>query len=275
MSGDALEPLLAKLDRADETMRAFDRKLRRFSDTKPLIVGVKVDFQSGWSTAKVGYAEAIPLSLSVLIGESVFHARAALEHLVWALVKANHKAPGEHNSFPVATTRGKRPFMEHHWRPASGRDLGGKLRGVNKRAGALIESLQPYHAANPANHLLTVLDVMAANDRHRALHASYSAGRGPGYKGMVDLAPLFVPSRRYRIVEFRGRLRHGQRVVTGTELARFRVEPLTRKNKVRVEGDLPKFIAFGNRQIGFVYAQQFKTINGEIRKLLRLFEEFL
>jgi hypothetical protein len=257
-------------------MRAFDRKLRRFSDTKPLIVAVQVDFQSGWSTAKVGYAEAVPLSLSVLIGESVFHARASLEHLVWALVKANHKAPGEHNSFPIERSRRQRPFVEYQCRPPSGRDKGGKLRGVNKKAVALIESLQPYHAANPANHLLTVLDVMAANDRHRALHAAYSGGRGPDYKGMVDLAPLFIPfGRRYRIVEFRNRLRHGQRVVAGTELAWFRVEPLTRKNKVRVEGDLPKFIAFGNREIGFVYAQQFKTINREVRKTLRLFEEFL
>jgi hypothetical protein len=258
-------------------MQGFDRKLRRFADANPLIVGVEVDFQSGWSTAQVIHAEPIPPSLSVLIGESIYHGRSMLEHLVWALVKANHKKPGEHNSFPIESiSRGHATFATYHCRvPGGGRDRGGKLRGVSKGAVALIEGLQPYHAMNSRGHPLAVLDEMATYDRHRALHAAYSGGRGPDYKGMVDLEPIFIARGRYRIIEFRSLLRHGQRVIAGTKLARFRALPLMRKNKVGVEGELPKFIAFGSREIGFVYAQNFKTINTELRKLLGLFEQFL
>jgi hypothetical protein len=271
----ALDALLAKLDRADETMRTFERKLRRFSNANPLIVGVEVDFQSGWNTAKILRTDPIPQALSVLIGESVYHGRSMLEHLVWALAKANHKKPGEHNSFPIDLTR-RSNFASYHTRlPGGGRDKGGKLRGVSKGAVALIEGLQPYHAQSPANHLLAIVDAMARDDRHRAPYGVYSAGRGPEYAGSVDLRPLFVPTRGYRIVEFRSLLRHGQRVVAETKLARFRVAPLTRNNKVRVEGELPKFIAFGNRETGFVFAQDFMTINRKLRELLADFAKFL
>jgi hypothetical protein len=275
VASDPIAPLIAKLDRADETMRAFDEEMRAIGHDKPLRVRIDVDFQSGWSTADVLDTQPIPLIVGVLVGESLYHARSTLEHLVWALVKANHKKPGEHNSFPVEITRRKRPFMEYHWREPAGRDLGGKLRGVSKRAGAVIESLQPYHRPNASEHFLAVLDAMAKDDRHRSLHGSHTGGRGPDYAGIVDLEPIFVPTRGYRIVEFRNLLRHGKGLVPGTKLARFRVDPLARNNKVGVKGDIPTFIAFGNRETGFIFAQDFKRINASLRKVLGLFQEFL
>jgi hypothetical protein len=258
-------------------MRTFDDELRKVGHDKPLEVGIDVNFQSGWSAADVLRTQAIPASLGVLIGESLYHGRSVLEHLVWALVKANHKKPGEHNSFPIETTQGTRSFMEHHWRKAAGRDPGGKLRGVNKRAGALIESLQPYKAPDPSVHFLAILDAMAKDDRHRSLHASHVGGRAADYVPgrFVDLEPIFVPARGYRIIEFTNLVRHGRGLVPGTKLARFRVEPLTRENKVGVKGDIPTFIAFGNRQTGFIFAQDFKRLNAQLRKIIEPFEEFL
>jgi hypothetical protein len=272
-----LAPLIAKLDRADETMRAFDDELGRLSHAKPLKVEVDVDFQSGWSTAYLLHAEPNPPSLSVLIGESLYHARSTLEHLVWALDKANHKKPGEHNSFPIETTRGAIPFLEFQRRkPGEGRsrDKGGKLLGVNLQAATLIERLQPYHRPNPSEHFLAVLNRMARNDRHRALHAAHVGGRWLNDEP-IDIVPIFVPARGYRITEFQNTLRYGKALVRGTQLARWRALPLTRQNYVSVKGDIPSFIAFGDRKVGHIFAQDFKKINAVLRECIRPFEQFL
>jgi hypothetical protein len=59
--------------------------------------------------------------MSVFIGESLYHGRSALEHLVWGLVKVNHKKPGRHNSFPTWSERNGATFLESRTAPARGR----------------------------------------------------------------------------------------------------------------------------------------------------------
>lgn len=103
MGKDALAPLSDKLDRADESLRSLDDEMRRISDGEPSTVRTELDFRTGWHTVEIAYVQAIPPRPSVLVGESLYHGRSALEHLVWALVKANHKQPGNAHTFPLAT----------------------------------------------------------------------------------------------------------------------------------------------------------------------------
>jgi hypothetical protein len=275
MTQHPLAPFVAKLDRADETMRAFDEELARVSHAKPLKVKVDVDFQSGWSTAYILHSAPIPPSLSVLIGESLYHGRSVLEHLVWALVKANHKKPGKDHTFPAWE---RRPRLDGARDTADAfikRTKNKQLAGVPMAAMELIERLQPYNRPDPSESFLSVLNRMARDDRHHALHGSHVGGRTLDSSGLlVDIEPVFVPTRGYRIVEFESLMREGKALVRGTKLARFRVIPLTRQNKVGLKGNIPSFIAFGDRKTGHILAQDFKKINAAIRQYLAAFEEF-
>jgi hypothetical protein len=259
---DPLAPLVAKLDRADESLRALDDKLSGVANGKPLRIGIDVDFQSGWNTAYIEHAKPLPVDASVLVGESLYHGRSTLEHLVWALVKANHKKPGKHNTFPIATEGTTARFLEVTNRPREGRRRPGALRGVPKQARALIESLQPYNRSNPSDHWLSVLNQMARDDRHHALHASYAVVWDDGAR----IRSLFHAHRGYEITQFRDLTRSRRSLVSDAKLARFRVKPLTRNPKVSVKGDLPVHIAFGGDPR--VLLDSFKTINRLLRDLI-------
>lgn len=268
MSQDPLDGIRAKLNRADRSLRTLDDKLSRLADSKPLRVGIDVDFQSGWNTAYIEHVEPLPVAFSVLVGESLYHGRSVLEHLVWALVKANHKKPGRDHTFPI---------WDRSPEPRGDRDAAAVFIDITKRkhlagvpiaAIALIESLQPYTRGNEPGYVLSILDGMARDDRHHTLHASFVAGRD------APLDHLFKTYGRYRITEFRNLMHDGRRLVHGTKVARFRVHPLTRNPKVYVEGDFPVFIAFGDSKAQLLIGT-FKKINTDLRKLLRLFEKFL
>jgi hypothetical protein len=264
-----LAPLLAKLDRADESLSALDDELARLSKGKPLKIGIDVNFQTGWNTAYIEHAEPLPASASVLIGENLYHGRSALEHLVWALVKANHKKPGKDHTFPLwdkRPTRRGSPSTAHAFIDITKRK---QLAGVPIAAITLIESLEPYNGEDPPTHFLSIINRMARDDRHHALHGSYVGGRA------LDIEHIFRAARGYRISEFDNLMRDGKGMVRGTKLARFRVTPLTRNPKVGVEGNIPVFIAFGDRRDGVVLISDFKRINTGLRQFLGSFEQFL
>jgi hypothetical protein len=264
-----LAPFKAKLDRADKSLRTFNTEYRRFSKRKPLRASIKVDFQSGWNTAYIAHAEPLPPLFGVLLGESLYHGRSSLEHLVWALVKANRKKPGQHNTFPIWRSGTAARFMEVTNRSASAKKRAGALRGVPKAARTLIESLQPYRAPDPSAHFLSILDEMARDDRHHALHGSFTAGRGE------NIEHLLRPAPGVHITDYETLLEFGRELVEDTKLARFRVTPLTRYPQVDVEGDLPTLIAFGDRPSRLVRVVDFHEINTNLRKLIGPFEEFL
>ena len=269
MADSPLAPLIAKLDRADESLSALDHEIRTLADGKPLRFEIDVDFQTGWNTAKIEHAEPLPPSASILLGESLYHARSALEHLIWGLVKANHKKPGKHNRFPVVNQGTPEKFMADMNRPRCGRHSAGPLRGVPKGARTLIERLQPYNTSHGDSHYLSILNRMARDDRHHAVHTSFVGGHA------LDIEHLFRPLPGYRITEFQNLMRNGKGMVCGTKIARFRVEPLTRNPKVGMEGDIPVLIAFGDRAHGVVLIGDFKSINESVRNLIGFFQKFL
>jgi hypothetical protein len=264
VNADALAGITAKLDRADESLRALNDELAQITDSKPVTLRPNVDFQTGWDTFYIKHVEPLPPRPAVLAGEVLYQARSALEHLVWALVKANHKKPGKHNGFPIQPTRGKAPFVVHHRRgPIKGNE-GGMLLGVSVGAATLIERYQPYHTPDPSRSFLAALNRMARDDRHHALHTVRVVGRH------ADMRGVFQPRSGYRIVEFETLLGEGRRLVAGTKLARLRAEPLTRNNQVEVHGNIPSRITLGG-----IEPSTLRRVNDEVRVLVSAFEKFL
>ena len=237
MARHPLEGIRAKLDRAREDVAALDREFQSLLDEEPSLIWFKPDRELGWHIAYITGMRAAPPELSMLAGEAVFHMRSALEHLVWALVKANKKKPGEHNSFPVAL----RPYKLGFWETTKT----SSLKGVRKSAVAFIEQLQPYHGRDMRqrrSHFICVLNHLARIDRHRTLNQHRVAANPRAIRESLVARP------GAEITGFRTLYRSGQRLVDGTKLARLRVVPYSRLHpKVDVKGALPMLIAFGPR----------------------------
>ena len=268
MGEHPLIAIRAKIDRADEHLRTLKSERQQWQRDEPLIVRLEVDFKSGWHTAYIEQGRPMPPRFSILVGESLYQGRSALEHLVWALVKANHKKPGQFHSFPIRKeavgTKGRsdaQAFIR--------KTQGCELAGVQVAAITLIESLQPYRTTNPTDHFLTRLNEMARDDRHHAIHGGFIGG------DPMEIRSLFTARRGSRIVGFRALLtENGNLAVDRTNIARLRILPLSRKAKVDVHGGLTPRIAFGERS-RFVLFEDFEALNAELRQIVGLFEEFL
>jgi hypothetical protein len=278
---DPMALLRLKLKRANERVNALDRALARSSDRHPAKIRTKLDKESGWHTSDVSEAK-LPTEgrFALWAGESLYHGRSVLDHLVWALVKANGQTPGHHNEFPVldrCPQTAKREstrdaFLRDMLKeadPSNPKSRPGKLRGIDPDAAALIECLQPYNRGSKPTDYLTVLHKMARDDRHHELHTSQVIMGKPDHLGLrlevpegvtiVDREPLFKP---------------GDRLEVGTKLERFRLSEWGAHPdpKMRVEVDVPAPIAFGDPPVTLDGLMEINRLLGE---RLRLFEEFL
>jgi hypothetical protein len=122
-----------------------------------------------------------PLRWATIAGDFIQNTRAALDHLVWALVLLNGEQPSRQNQFPIldrapATTRERQT-----WDRA--------LSGVSEAARERIELAQPYQREDaPEHHLLYGLREMSNTDKHRTLLVTATA----------------IPEHSTATLEFRG-----------------------------------------------------------------------
>jgi hypothetical protein len=266
---DAMSLMRLKLDRADARLNALHRQLDRWGKAHPILIGTELDRDSGWHTSYIRKAEPLPARLAIPVGESLYHGRSVLEHLVWALVKANKQTPGEAHSFPILRKPIPRIKRERLYRDSFVRTHGnGRLVGVHPDAMAVIERLQPYKRRKRPPYFLTILDEMAIEDRHHALHVARTTMADP--RNLVDLG--LRPPRGVVVIEWEPLFKAGDRLKPKTKLARFRLSRYGREPKVGVETDLPVNVAVGKRHFPFAV---FHAINDDLRQLLRLFEDFL
>jgi hypothetical protein len=244
--------------------------MRRISDGKPSTIRTELNFKTGWHTVEIAHVEPIPPRPSILVGESLYHGRSALEHLVWALVKANHKKPGKDHTFPLLDVRphvkGARDTADAFLRITKRK----QLAGVPIAAIRLIESLQPYRRPEPARSFLSILNHMARDDRHHAIHSSFV-----GSRRAADMQSWFRVPPGVHFIDFRPLLREGQRVVAGTKIAGFRLSKHGRYPQVQMDGRLPIFVAFGSDLARMVVVGDFQQINAQLRSIIEPFAEFL
>lgn len=109
-----------------------------------------------------------PPIIGLLIGDCVHNLRAALDHIIYALVSTNStrptNTPNKNTMFPIRDTReGYRHQLDKLQR----------LAGLPDEAAALVDTLQPYHTRekglNYKLHPLRVLDTLENIDKHRRL----------------------------------------------------------------------------------------------------------
>jgi hypothetical protein len=267
--GSALDNIRVKLDRADESLRTFEDELAKFNRAVPLQIGFNANVQVGWDLVYIQRATPLPPRFAVLVGESLYHARSVLEHLVWALVTAHGGKPGRSHTFPI-------------WdkpREESGMTVTDTFVSITKRnqlkgapldAILRIESLQPYHKPQPSVFFLSILHRMALEDRHHALHSAFVGGMA------LTEEDIQVPPN-VQVTHFRNLLRTGQPLEAGTRVALVKVSPQRKPSSVRLKAAKRlSFLAFGPRLTDMVPVSDFKEINTHLRIIVeRLGTAFL
>jgi hypothetical protein len=175
-----------------------------------------------------------PLRWATIAGDFVQNTRAALDHLVWALVLRNREEPSRQNQFPIIDRQPTTTRERQAWERA--------LAGVGDAARERIALAQPYQREDgPEHHILCALREMSNTDKHRTLLVTATAIAEHStptleFRGVSDVGEL----GRYG-VHVDGPLRDGQEVAFIEDVDVRGADPI-----IEVSGHLPFMVAFGD-----------------------------
>ena len=129
--------------------------------TRSGVPGEKVWFVHG--------APALPSTwLAVLIGDCLYNARSALDHLAWQLVVVNCQSPSTHTAFPIFND----PSLYKRFSKR-------KLDGMHDDAVAAIKDIQPCYGRNRHwNRTLWALETLGNIDKHRHVNLLVTSTSG-------------------------------------------------------------------------------------------------
>lgn len=168
-----------KFQRAETHFRTLHDEINGFLNGDFYAAGVQLD-RNRHPVVRIKLTRPIPGEWSVLIGEIVYDLRSALDHLAYQLAIAESGDPLPDDierscAFPIFDNGPK--FRRRTKKGSPDRRSGlFKIQGINRRAQATIERLQPYHGRkNPASYGLLILEELSNVDKHRLLHVTTAA----------------------------------------------------------------------------------------------------
>lgn len=155
MAEQELPSFRRKIIRADEHLKTVLEVLAACAEGECLMVPEQ-DLDKNIGFLRVRLSKT-PDCLSPMIGDFLFNARAALDHLIWQLVERTpERRHADQNMFPICSSRNA----------FDGQVKRRRLDGLPEKAATLVESLQPYHGGN--NPLRRLADLHEL-DKHRML----------------------------------------------------------------------------------------------------------
>jgi hypothetical protein len=157
---------MARLDRAREHRDDLVAEWGRYVDSRPASMSYEVD-DDGRGRVVITRHEPPPHRLSLLLGEYLYELRAALDNCVYEVAvhySGQDPPPGEAVlQFPIYESP-----------EAWGKNLY-RLKHLSDEHRAMFERVQPYQAERRDLNPMRLLNRLARNDRHRALHVVGSA----------------------------------------------------------------------------------------------------
>jgi hypothetical protein len=156
----------AKLARADTHLHAFEQAVLRYLAAEPVKVDTHDELREDGLRRIVWVASALqdpPEILGLLIGDWANSCRAALDYVVYELVRRESgEGDPRWTQFPVVTRR--RDYASREAR---------QLRGAPAWARTVIAGLQPFEdGEDPDFHPLAILAAISNRDKHRLIHAA-------------------------------------------------------------------------------------------------------
>jgi hypothetical protein len=153
----SLESVQQKMYRARHHYEDLVDELRKYFLNPPGEIVESEDSNPQDPRGEFRARESMPARFGLIFGDCLQCLRSSLDYLIWELVLAANKQPGRHNQFPIALTSNAYDELKK-------RD---RLKGVDPKAVALIDALQPFNLPNPKESPFAVLDDLTNINKHR------------------------------------------------------------------------------------------------------------
>jgi hypothetical protein len=146
----------------------------------------RLEFSERWQTLKWQNVPTVNPMVGAVLGDFIHNVHSALDHAVWALVKANNVKPGTHTSFPISETERQWQNDVIHRDPKLGKP---PTFGLSSDALQLVEDFQPFTAGKGKGSRTALYTLLRLSniDKHRMLHAG-------GIMPATELDLSFAPS---------------------------------------------------------------------------------
>ena len=255
---NVLDTIIAKLDRANEHLKAFNSAVREFQESRPYTFTNKFEPKGNgiydWIFT-IHVNRELPLSINAIFGDGIQNVRATLDYLAYQLAVTHVGVNGDLDGveFPIFERQSSYMAVSKKGKPNKGSGLY-KVRSIHPDAQAIIESLQPYHGGDAV--MLWQIHQLSIIDKHRHFHI-VSPPLGQWVAG-IPLGDGLSPEPLRGLTIISGSLKHS--FIDGAEVARFEVSIAPNFNfKVRVKHTIPgdvilDEIQFANSQAGFILA---------------------
>lgn len=140
------------------------------------------DEQRSEHVFRFGRVPTVPADLTAILGDSIHNLRVSLDYLAWQLVKATGGTPtlGRRGTtcFPIL----EKPRMYN--RAVTYPEIN---PAVPDKCRKLLDEIQPYKRATPANHDLAILNNLDIRDKHHELLIAVIGIDGPvGWWGEAE-----------------------------------------------------------------------------------------
>lgn len=173
MTRDPLAGCIAKVERAEVHFNSLYTEIRAFleSDPRPYGFDPEIDAEASKALWRLRVVKEPPMEWSTIAGDYLQNLRAALDHLIWVLVKANGCEPTGGNAFPIfnvkppdKTSNGER------------RKWNRQVYGLHPSVLRFLDLCQPYKGPDrPSTHVLAGLRTLSNEDKHRTLLPAFIA----------------------------------------------------------------------------------------------------
>jgi hypothetical protein len=162
----------AKFNRGVEHIEILHGEIDRFAKDNPDPRIEKFDPKTGRYTLRLKFGRnPNGERWGLLLGDAIQNFRSALDHVVWQLVLANGKRPGENNRWPMGMSGKGYWCPKKNGRPSLRDDA---LQGVAEEPRTIIDGLQPYrYGIDRDKHFATLLAAISNADKHRVLQAGW------------------------------------------------------------------------------------------------------
>lgn len=164
---DPLTGCIAKVERAKAHFESLHPKISAFinSEPKPYCFIPEIDVQASKALWRLRVIDEPPPEWSTIAGDYVQNLRAALDHLIWVLVKANGFEPTGGNAFPIFPA--KPPDKSSN---GERRKWNRQVYGLHPAVLQFLDLCQPYKGPDrPSTHVLAGLQTLSNEDKHRTL----------------------------------------------------------------------------------------------------------
>src|SRR6186713_1602985 len=97
----ALRGVIAKLDRAEHHIGELEKAVDAFLGREPSRVLADYDAESAKSFRGAQEGRIADLQLSLLTGETLYHLRSSLDHIICGLIRRAGNKPSNQSQFPI------------------------------------------------------------------------------------------------------------------------------------------------------------------------------